>query len=257
MTLAGGICGGALRPPAHRAWPPRVDEPAAHRAVLRGWDLGVAAALRQAWRARGHARRSRRRRSSTATRRPTAGVLAARPGGRPALARRRRRRSIGPTWRPTSGSPTPASRARQRRRADRRARRRRSPAAADGRVGDPLRRARRLVGADQHAAVGARGPAGRGVRRVRRDGAARRRGAVPGDRHPDRHRRAAASGRVRCRRSASTPPRSSPSSATAPPRSPPSRRPDRSPSECFLRPRVCCGEAPRHTLGSRCGSAST
>ena len=53
--------------------------------------------------------------------------------------------------------------------------RRRLRLTGDGRLGGALRRARRVVGADQQPAHRARRPAGRGVRRVRRDVRRRRR----------------------------------------------------------------------------------
>ena len=48
-----------VRPPAHRAWSPRVDEPAADRAVLGGVGPRGADALRTRWRARGHREQSK------------------------------------------------------------------------------------------------------------------------------------------------------------------------------------------------------
>ena len=78
-----------------------------------------------------------------------------------------------------------------------------------------LRRARRLVGADQLDRRRHRRPAGRGVRRLRRHDASRRRGALPRRQRPGRLRRLHVPCPARCRPSASTPTRSSASSTHA------------------------------------------
>ena len=233
MTLAGGICGALFDRQRTGTWSPRLDEPAADGVVLGGVGLGGADALRAPGEhevpravedaARQLLRGGRRQR-----------VLAARVGGRPALARCHGGDRSSRSGRRRAVRQRPVPRA-ARRRADRRVGRH-VRGAADGRVGDALRRPRCLVGADQHGALRARRPAGRGVRSVRRHDAGRRRGAVPGRSPPRSTSTSRPTGRVRCRRSASTPRRSSPSSATAPPRSPPSRRPDRSPTRVFPAP---------------------
>ena len=188
MTLAGGICGALFDRERTGPRAPRVDEPAADRAVLRRLGPRRAAALRQAGEHPRPPRGARRRCVNCYAAADGAGfwllgLEADRhwPGAgrraRPARPGRRRALRHG-AGRGSSTAPTLIAEL--------------DVAFAARPMAEWAERfdaPRRLVGADQHAAHRARRPAGRGVRRVRRDVRRRRRRAVPGDRQPDRLRR--------------------------------------------------------------------
>ena len=94
---------GPVRPPAHRQRPPRLDEPAAHRALLRRLGPGDPDAVRASCRAPAPATPTRRR-SSTATRRRTARASGCSGWRATATGRASSPPSSAPTSPPTSAS---------------------------------------------------------------------------------------------------------------------------------------------------------
>ena len=184
----------AVRPPAHRAaatscrracCAPACTAPAGTSACCCGFGK------LQSTRPRDGAADSR---WSTATRRPTTRASGCSASRATATGPASSPRSSAPTWPPTSASSTPATRAANA-----------ADLIAELDVAFAARPMAEWVARfDEHdvwwapintPTLGARGSAGRRVGRVRRDDDAGRRRAVPRDRQPGRHRRAAAATR--------------------------------------------------------------